>query len=68
VTDVAFALLPLAFIFKLNRPVREKVVLGVLMGLGLIASACSIAKLAVVKLYLNTKDPIWDMSPLAIWA
>jgi hypothetical protein len=65
ITDLACALLPLVFISNIRRPMREKATLGVLMGLGLIASACGIAKISLVKSYLLTQDPIWDMAPLA---
>lgn len=47
--DVVCALLPLFFIVKINRPLREKVNLFILMALGLLACACGLAKTALVK-------------------
>ena len=43
-TDVVFSLMPLTFLGKIRRPLREKVVIGGLMALGLIASGFSLAK------------------------
>ena len=38
------------------------------MGLGLIATACGIAKLASVKFVMDSKDPFWDSANLGAWA
>ena len=62
------ASLPLLFIRKINRPLREKVVLAVLMALGLVASACGVAKLALIKPIMTSDDPNWQSVPLAIWS
>jgi hypothetical protein len=66
-TDVACALLPLFFIVRINRPVREKVVLFLLMALGLLACACGLVKTALVRGILRSKDPVWDGASVAIW-
>ena len=67
VTDVACALLPLAFIRKIHLPVREKVVLFVLMSLGLFASACGMVKLFGLKKLLSSTDPVFGGANVAIW-
>jgi hypothetical protein len=67
-TDFACALLPLAFIRKINRPLRERVVLAVLMGLGLFVGACGVAKMVMMKATLFSKDPIFDGTTLGILA
>jgi hypothetical protein len=67
-TDVACASLPLIFIRKINRPIREKLVLALLMALGLFASACGMAKLALLQDLYTSTDPNWDSVSLAIWA
>lgn len=66
-TDVVCALLPLLFITKINRPLRERVILFLLMALGLLACACGLVKTALVKGILQSSDPIWDGSSVAIW-
>jgi len=49
ISDMAFALMPMFIIWKLNRPVLERILVSVLMGLGLFATA-SVA----VKVHLST--------------
>ncbi|KAL1593408.1 hypothetical protein SLS60_011016, partial [Paraconiothyrium brasiliense] len=44
-TDVILALMPISFLRKVQRPVRERAIIGCLMGLGILASAASIAKM-----------------------
>ena len=43
-TDVLLSLAPVSFLWNLKRPLRERVVLGFLMGLGLLAGVSSIIK------------------------
>jgi hypothetical protein len=62
------ACLPFIFIRKINRPLREKVVLALLMALGLLATACGIAKLVLLKPTMMSEDPNWEGVPLAIWS
>jgi hypothetical protein len=66
--DVILSLLPLTFIFKLHRPLREKIILAGLMGLGLFASGAAVVKLLLTKKYVTGPDPLWDMFDLGIWA
>ena len=67
VTDVVFSLLPIVFLRKLNRPLRERLVLGLLMALGLTATLASILKVTLLYNYRNTRDPYWDSIPLSLW-
>jgi rhodopsin domain-containing protein len=46
---------------------REKVILAFLMGFGLFASACAIAKMALISLD-PIIDPTYDPIPLGVWA
>jgi hypothetical protein len=66
-SDVVLSLLPLTFIVRLNRPLRDKIVIVCLMGLGLFASATAIVKMALVKDYLISQDPLWDSVSLGLW-
>jgi len=43
-SDIALSLVPLTFLSKVRRPLREKTVIAVLMALGIFASAFSIAR------------------------
>ncbi|KAK1753226.1 hypothetical protein QBC47DRAFT_431639 [Echria macrotheca] len=51
VTDVLLSLCPALFLHKLNRPLRERIFICILMGLGLFASVSSILKTVVVRKY-----------------
>src|ERR1700761_4455863 len=44
--DIFFSLVPIMLIRRLNRPLRERIVVIILMGMGLLASAAAIFKLA----------------------
>jgi hypothetical protein len=67
-TDFVCALLPLAFIRKINRPLREKIILAFLMALGLFASACGIVKIALLKNMQYSNDPTFDAASISVWA
>ncbi len=55
-TDVVFSLLPVVFLWDIQRPLREKIIVGSLMGLGLVASSASIFKAVEIKSYGGTSD------------
>ncbi|QDS78057.1 hypothetical protein FKW77_003374 [Venturia effusa] len=67
ITDIACALLPLLFILKIDRPLRERLTLSLLMAMGLFACACGIVKTCLVRGSLITRDPIWGGSSTALW-
>jgi hypothetical protein len=66
-TDIFLSLFPLTFIRQLKRPRREKIVLGILMAMGLVASAASIMRLIVTSFYVSDSDPLYDIVIPAIW-
>ncbi|PVI01940.1 hypothetical protein DM02DRAFT_486339, partial [Periconia macrospinosa] len=59
VTDFILSVLPITFIRQLHRPLREKIILCFLMGLGLVASGAGIAKTVLLKKYRNKPDLLW---------
>ncbi|KAF1810948.1 hypothetical protein P152DRAFT_378048, partial [Eremomyces bilateralis CBS 781.70] len=69
-SDVVFALLPLTFIFSLRRPLRDKLVLTFLMGLGLLCTAIGTRKLFYAKEFqrVNEKDTSWSSVEMRVWA
>ena len=67
-TDLICALLPVAFIWRINRPLREKITLCVIMGLGLLASCCGIMKMILLRSTLMSADPVYNAAPAQIWA
>lgn len=49
-TDIVFSLMPLTFLGKIRRPTREKIAIGILMALGMIASGFSMSKVIITAL------------------
>jgi hypothetical protein len=66
-TDFVCALLPITFIRVISRPLRERVVLGILMALGLLAGAAGLVKLTLVGVVRNSKDIFFDTATIGIW-
>ena len=60
-TDILLSLSPIVFLRKLNRPLGERVMLCVLMGLGLLATLSSLIKIITVHVYNSTlwTDEVW---------
>jgi hypothetical protein len=65
---VFFSLIPINFILKIQVPMREKIVLCILMGLGIVASIASIMKAVNSTMLLHSEDQTWDSVPLVIWS
>lgn len=63
-SDVILSLVPLTFLRKVRRPLREKIVIAVLMGLGIVASCFSITRIVAQKKTNLFTDP----SSLAIFS
>ena len=68
VTDVIFSLLPITFLHKVQRPLRERVIIGILMGLGLFASAASICKVVAATKYGATGDQTAEGIEVGMWS
>jgi hypothetical protein len=66
-TDFILALLPLTFIRQLNRPMREKIVLGVLMGFGMFTGVSAVVKTCYIKEFTTSADYFYELSSLSIW-
>jgi hypothetical protein len=66
-TDLVLALLPLVFIRQLRRPLRDKIVLAMLMGCGLVATSAGIVKLWYTHRAAHETDIFYESMPLAIF-
>jgi hypothetical protein len=66
-TDVAFSLLPIAFMYRMNIPMRERLVLCLLMALGLFASSVVLIRTTTFRRYQRVGDKLWYMSDISIW-
>ncbi|KAI1848501.1 hypothetical protein JX265_008718 [Neoarthrinium moseri] len=62
VTDILLSLAPVSFLWNLNRPLRERVVIGILMGIGLLAAVSSLMKNLVVRDYGKPGIDTWAQS------
>lgn len=58
VTDVTTSLLPVFFVLRMRNPLRERICVAFLMGLGLAASASSIVKLTLTEQFRTATDLI----------
>lgn len=67
ITDFILSLLPLSFIFQLQRSLRERIVVSFVMGLGLFASAASICKIVAVTTDTPTGDGFVDGVNVTFW-
>ncbi|RDL40551.1 uncharacterized protein BP5553_00530 [Venustampulla echinocandica] len=68
VTDITFALLPISFLWKIQRPLREKLMLGFLMGIGLFTTVAVIVKIPLIATFGKTGDVLWDNVNVATWS
>ena len=70
ITDVIYSLIPLTFLRNMTRPIRDRIVIGVLLSLGLVATGASIAKTVVVQSFgkEGEVDPVGSGLAIALWA
>ena len=61
-TDVMLSLAPISFLWNLKRPLRERLVLGFLMGLGLLAGVSSIIKNIMIADFGKPGLDMWAMN------
>jgi hypothetical protein len=67
-TDFIFALLPISFLRKVQRPLRERVIIGMLMALGMFAGAASIIKLVAASRFGRTDDQTRESIQIGMWS
>ncbi|KAH8589186.1 hypothetical protein B0O99DRAFT_725828 [Bisporella sp. PMI_857] len=65
--DLTFSLIPLTFVWRLRRPVFEKVVVGILMSMGLTATMAAIMRLSHSMFYHYDPDPLRNTIIGALW-
>jgi hypothetical protein len=66
-TDIILSLFPLTFLRHLRRPRTEKVLIGVLMAMGMMASAASITKAVLVHQWANATDSFKFRFAISMW-
>ncbi|KAI4665509.1 uncharacterized protein J4E78_002971 [Alternaria triticimaculans] len=68
VTDVIYVVAPIIYLSTIQLPRRTQWGLRIVFCLGLIATACSVAKTVELSALMKTADPTWDGVNLAIWS
>jgi hypothetical protein len=68
ITDFVFAALPINFLRKIQRPVRERAIVGVLMGFGVFAGVASIVKATAAAQFGRTGDMINESINMGMWS
>ncbi|KAF2274262.1 uncharacterized protein EI97DRAFT_444269 [Westerdykella ornata] len=66
-SDIILALMPINFLRKVQRPMRERVIIGMLMGLGVFAATASIVKVRVAANWGIAKDMTNEGIKLSMW-
>ncbi|KAF1814766.1 hypothetical protein P152DRAFT_391370 [Eremomyces bilateralis CBS 781.70] len=67
-TDWAFALLPVAMLWDLQMRRKKKIAVGVLMGIGAIASTAAIIRIPYIASVDQPLDFLYATTDLAIWS
>ncbi|KAF1811870.1 hypothetical protein P152DRAFT_35705 [Eremomyces bilateralis CBS 781.70] len=67
VTDLIVVLMPVGAIWRMNRALREKLILIVLVSLGLVACVASIVRGASMAMALEESDDTWVGGPVFAW-
>ncbi|MCJ1402370.1 hypothetical protein MMC11_005590 [Xylographa trunciseda] len=66
-TDLISAIIPIFVIHHLRIDLHTKIAIGILMGLGVVAAACSIAKAVTVQGLFGIDYP-WSVATPAMWS
>jgi len=68
VCDLVFAIMPMFFIWGMNRPLLERILISVLMALGLGAAATEVVKIYLATIFnMNTPDTNREMLRTFLW-
>jgi len=68
VTDFGIFILPLPAIKSLQLPLRQKIMLFCIFGLGFFTCIISIVRLSTLDAAATTADPTWDNTEAALWS
>ncbi|RDL40224.1 uncharacterized protein BP5553_00203 [Venustampulla echinocandica] len=65
--DLTFAIMPIKLIWTLNRPFRERLLIGVLMAMGILTTAIRCARMTTYK-SMHTGDILTNSVRISLWA
>jgi hypothetical protein len=67
-TDLALSMAPMVILWKMHRPLRERILVCALMAVGLLASASSLAKAVIIQEWGNPDVDSWALAEsIATW-
>ncbi|PVH68435.1 hypothetical protein DL98DRAFT_381750, partial [Cadophora sp. DSE1049] len=64
--DLVLSLIPITFVWRLRRPLLERVVVGLLMSMGLAATAAAVIRLSH-KMFYSDPDPLRSIVMGTLW-
>ncbi|KAL4784455.1 hypothetical protein BJX76DRAFT_220143 [Aspergillus varians] len=67
VTDIILALVPISVFWKLQMRMSTKVGVCIMMGLTLLSAVVTVVKTTYLKLFTDTEDPLYNVTPLVVW-
>ncbi|KAH7060783.1 hypothetical protein B0J12DRAFT_545183, partial [Macrophomina phaseolina] len=67
ISDLVFAIMPMFFIFKLHRPLMERILITFLMALGIIAAVAGVMKVVYIHNWNPRNDSFRFWMPLFWW-
>jgi VanZ family protein len=67
ITDFVFAALLIGFLRKVHSPMRERLFIGMLMGLGVLAGVASTIKITTATQFGRTRDTINESVVIGMW-
>ncbi|PSN65180.1 hypothetical protein BS50DRAFT_575245 [Corynespora cassiicola Philippines] len=68
VTDFILSIMPISFLSKIQRPLRERAIIGCLMALGIFAGVASIVKMVAAAQFGRTNDPNSESIQIGMWS
>jgi hypothetical protein len=66
-SDLVFAIMPISFIWSLNRPVIERILLSALMGLGMIAAMAGAIKFYYIRTWKYGEEAVDETVSVYMW-
>jgi hypothetical protein len=66
--DIWILVLPIRMVLRIPRPPREKIVVFVIFGLGIVSTIASIIRLQSLRIFTLSNDPNYDSLPINTWS
>lgn len=67
-TDIWIIVLPIRILSRIQLPKREKLILLIVFGMGVLACVASMVRLYSIRAFTLSTDPFFDSGPVNIWS